>query len=79
MLSLTVSDISPSNFSLSQLLHSAQPFALLDDAQADAAQSRLYYGFRSSRMPEFTRLARFYSNAGSGVTGWVLWRGLVVV
>lgn len=41
-----MSDISLSNFSLSQLLHSAQPFALLDDAQADAAQSRLYYGFQ---------------------------------
>jgi len=35
-----VSDIFPLNFSLSQ------PFALLDDAQADAAQSRLYYGLK---------------------------------
>ncbi|WP_423678963.1 aminodeoxychorismate synthase component I [Undibacterium sp. WLHG33] len=41
-----MSDIFPPNFSLSQLLHSAQPFALLDDAQADAAQSRLYYGLQ---------------------------------
>lgn len=39
-------DIFPSDFSLSQLLDSAQPFALLDDAQADAAQSRLYYGLK---------------------------------
>lgn len=39
-------DIFPTDFSLSQLLHSAQPFALLDDAQADAAQSRLYYGLK---------------------------------